>query len=117
VGFWRIKRWERGIVASQREVAPVLTPEESTRDTGVVSQFEHAFGLGSLTRSDVMHGLGLGQRARERERDEEEGAEQEEMEGMMDDAESESTQRARRVQVALAHEARLQDALRAAGLL
>lgn len=44
LGFWRVKRWERGVQAST-VVEREATPEEIARDVQVLRSIEQAFGL------------------------------------------------------------------------
>lgn len=44
LGFWRVKRWERGILASQRGAPGSII--DAQRDAAVVSQLHPAFSLG-----------------------------------------------------------------------
>lgn len=47
LGFWRVKRWERGILASQRGApSSAVDPQ---RDAPIASQLHPAFGLGGVT--------------------------------------------------------------------
>ncbi|OCH94055.1 hypothetical protein OBBRIDRAFT_723532 [Obba rivulosa] len=67
LSFWRVKRWERGILSSQSDV-PAPAPADSTSSAPVIYSLERVFGLqgladGSLVRS----GLGFGDAAREEE--------------------------------------------------
>lgn len=122
LGFWRVKRWERGIVASQRDNAPTPAPaaaDEPARSFPFVSQFERAFGLRGISRTELFRqGLGLGgARSREsRERADEDAGTDVERELMipvvLDDPE-----RQRTLEHALATERQLQSDLRAAGLV
>ena len=46
LGFWRVKRWERGILASQRGApSPAI---DAQRDAPVASQLHPAFSLGGV---------------------------------------------------------------------
>jgi len=118
LSFWRVKRWERGILSPQRPAAP-RTTEEFARDQAVVSNIEEVFGLSILSRSDLRAGLGFGSRARDSER--EYIVHEADAAGRMDDDErepmmpaAEGDWREREVQAA---DMRLREALQASGLL
>ncbi|KAH9482378.1 Metal homeostatis protein BSD2 [Psilocybe cubensis] len=122
LGFWRVKRWERGILASRRENQPPA-PRNGPA-IGIVSHLESSFGLRGVSRSDFFRqGFGLGPRrpdADETIRAAEEGdaphsAEAQETDPMLtlDPADPNS----RAVIEAYANEQRLQRDLREAGLL
>lgn len=68
LGFWRVKRWERGILTPQRPAAP-RTAEESTRDQVLIANIEDIFGFATLSRGDLRAGLGFGSRTRDSERE------------------------------------------------
>lgn len=94
LGFWRVKRWERGILASQHG----NNPDENTRSTHIISQLNSAFSL--RAPGILRQGLGFGN-AQEREAED----------GVLD------PDRARRIEEVLANDRRLQQDLRAAGML
>jgi len=50
LGFLRVKRWERGILAPQRPEAP-RTAAEVARDRAVISNLESAFGFSVTTQN------------------------------------------------------------------
>jgi len=57
LGFWRVKRWERGIRASQRDTTAAPTP----RANPLISQFESSFGLRGMSRAELFRqGFGFG---------------------------------------------------------
>lgn len=63
LGFWRVKRWERGILASRRNANPA---SEISTNGSVVSQIERSLGLGGIARLDLIRqGFGFGRRSRE----------------------------------------------------
>jgi Protein of unknown function (DUF2370) len=66
LSFWRVKRWERGILSPQQPMVP-RTAEESARDREVIANLEDVFGFRVLSRSDLRPGLGFGSRDSERE--------------------------------------------------
>lgn len=115
LGFWRVKRWERNIVASQQP-APTDGPRASR------SPFEGIFGLHSLPSRDFFRqGFGMNTRQEDIEAQAETDAHQDEI----DEEEliqhlnisPDDPNRARLVAEALINERRLQNDLRAAGLL
>ncbi|KAL0577080.1 hypothetical protein V5O48_004923 [Marasmius crinis-equi] len=118
LSFWRVKRWERNILASQ---ASNNNGSQSTRTT---SQFERAFGFGALTRGEFFRqgfGFGGSRRAEEEEEDIEAQTdprvlEQRDIEQMLN-LRPDDPNRERLVAEAIANERRLQEDLRAAGLL
>ncbi|KAG6830837.1 hypothetical protein H0H92_014489 [Tricholoma furcatifolium] len=60
LGFWRVKRWERGVLASQRENA---TPTTTASPFGLFSRIENNFSLRGSSRFDLIRqGFGLGRR-------------------------------------------------------
>ncbi|KAG6821592.1 hypothetical protein H0H93_000101 [Arthromyces matolae] len=61
LGFWRVKRWERGILASQRETTP---PASETRSTfPLFTRLENNFSLHGSSRLDFLRqGFGFGPR-------------------------------------------------------
>lgn len=126
LGFWRVKRWERGILASQQDTSsvPTATPSPFT----LISRMEHTFGLRGASRVDLLRqGFGFGRPRRSVEEDAavvraEEGAAQEANEhaletDLMIPIDPNDPNRDRLIAQALAHDRRLQDDLRNAGLL
>jgi len=113
LGFWRVKRWERGVLASQRE-NPGAPPAAET-NSPFMSHFERSFGLRGMSRSSLLrHGFGFGAREEEAERPEG-SADATETDFMIPaDADPE---RARQLQEVIQNERRLHAELRAAGLL
>lgn len=56
LGFWRVKRWERGIRQSAHEAAnpgPPPTAEELARERAVLNSIEQAFGLVGLVSTEM----------------------------------------------------------------
>ncbi|CDO76262.1 hypothetical protein BN946_scf184470.g20 [Trametes cinnabarina] len=120
LGFWRVKRWERGILASQGETAAPATPEEHARSAAIIHSIERAFGLQGLANGSLLRtGLGFP------------GADQREAHGAASDEEDDGPprnsyvlpldpsdpERNERIARAYADEARLHQDLRSAGLL
>ncbi|KAH9936934.1 hypothetical protein B0H21DRAFT_698826 [Amylocystis lapponica] len=57
LGFWRVKRWERGILTSQREAPP--SPDER-HNSAVIYSLERLFGMQGLRDGSLIRtGLGL----------------------------------------------------------
>lgn len=117
LSFWRVKRWERGILTPQRPAVP-RTAEESARDQALLSNLEDVFGFPVLSRGDLRTGLGFGSRTRDSEREyvvhEADAAGrtgESEREPMLPVEESEAQREAR------ARDRRLREALEASGLL
>ncbi|KAI0650689.1 hypothetical protein C8Q79DRAFT_998480 [Trametes meyenii] len=124
LGFWRVKRWERGILSTQEETAAPATPEEHARSAAIIHSIERAFGLHGLADGSLLRG-GLGfPGAEHRAAHEEEEAEVEADDGAaaarnayvlpIDPSDPERNERLAR---AYADEARLHQDLRSAGLL
>lgn len=64
LGFWRIKRWERSILESHREnpAAPIPMPGSTSEAEGrstLSSHFERTFGLRLPSARNLQLGLGL----------------------------------------------------------
>ncbi|KAG7449091.1 uncharacterized protein BT62DRAFT_887639 [Guyanagaster necrorhizus] len=123
LGFWRVKRWERGILATQQHTNTNTNINQDPQQRAM-SQFERAFGLHRLTSGggDILRqGFGFG-RSHEEETDSggqsqaEEGRAEEELAALLD-IPADDPNRAQRIREALESERRLQDDLRAAGLL
>jgi len=123
LGFWRVKRWERGIRASQRDTTAAPTP----RANPLISQFESSFGLRGISRTDLFRqGFGFGA-TRNREDDEttREAVRAEEGESGHNARETDpmipldpsDPERSRLIIQAFANEQRLRRDLREAGLL
>ncbi|KAJ7094643.1 hypothetical protein B0H15DRAFT_131875 [Mycena belliarum] len=111
LGFWRVKRWERNVLASQRENPGA--PPPVTGSSPFVSQFEQGFGLRGMTHSDLFRqGFGFGPRRDEREAASPDATETDYM--IPVDADPEQ---ARQLQQAIENERRLHQELRAAGLI
>ncbi|KAG7096802.1 hypothetical protein E1B28_004211 [Marasmius oreades] len=114
LGFWRVKRWERNILASQAS-----NEDQTNRST---SQFERVFGFGALSRGDFFRqGFGFGTSTRRNQEEDiqarpETHAEAHEI-ALALNIRSDDPDRERLIAQALANERRLQDDLRAAGLL
>ncbi|KAF9055509.1 hypothetical protein BDZ89DRAFT_975973 [Hymenopellis radicata] len=124
LGFWRVKRWERSIMATQQ-----TTPATTTEGQGsqpVMTQFERAFGLHRLSSGDFFRqGFVFGGRRDDDDDDDdearalaaaEEGHSEEEIAQLLAIA-PDDPDRARIITAALDNERRLQQDLRAAGLL
>jgi hypothetical protein len=115
LGFWRVKRWERGILASRRE----NTQEESGRSANIISHITSTL-IGSRGRADtIQQGFDFSQREErqsEEENDQAVNTEGAEREPMLPIDRVSNSERERRM-VVLAHERRLQHDLREAGLL
>ncbi|KAI0832473.1 hypothetical protein BC628DRAFT_1485897 [Trametes gibbosa] len=121
LGFWRVKRWERGILSSQEEVPAAATPEEQARSAAIIRSIERAFGLHGLADGSLLRaGFGFP------------GAEAHEAQGEAGDDEVDDgrtrneyvipldpsdPERNERLAQAFANEARLHQDLRSAGLL
>ncbi|KAK0468216.1 uncharacterized protein EV420DRAFT_1626138 [Desarmillaria tabescens] len=121
LGFWRVKRWERGILATQQHNSPSTSSDQDSQRG--MSQFERAFGLHRLTNGgDILRqGFGFGrghEQATEsgRQSQAEEGRAEEELAALLD-IPTDDPNRAQRICEALDSERRLQNDLRAAGLL
>lgn len=126
LGFWRVKRWERGILASQRDNSPAPT----IRTNPIISNFESTFSLRGMSRVDLFRqGLGFGI-ARNRENDDaardavraEEGESNAHERSIretdpMIPLDPSNPERSRAIIQAFANEQRLQRDLREAGLL
>jgi len=109
LGFWRVKRWERGVLASQRENPGAAPPPLSAG----LFHFERGFGLRGISQSDLFRqGFGFGSRTSEEQQ--RERAEEEAEYVIPADASPEQIQR---LQEAIQNERRLHSELRAAGLL
>ncbi|KAJ7507946.1 hypothetical protein B0H11DRAFT_1969429 [Mycena galericulata] len=115
LGFWRVKRWERGVLASQRE-NPGAAPQAPAQSNGpFMTQFERSFGLRGMSRSSLLRqGFGFGPREEEVESDETSADATETAFIIPADADPE---RARQLQEVIQNERRLHAELRAAGLL
>ncbi|KAF7352676.1 hypothetical protein MVEN_01233400 [Mycena venus] len=112
LGFWRVKRWERGVLASQRE-NPGAPPAQQASGTSFMAPFERSFGLRGMTRGDLFRqGFGFGPHHDEQERAE---ASAEETEFMI--PADTDPERARQMAEAIQNERRLHAELRAAGLI
>ncbi|KAF9008944.1 hypothetical protein BDQ17DRAFT_1349254 [Cyathus striatus] len=126
LGFWRVKRWERSVLASQQSSSGTAPSVQPTRS--FTSRVEQLFALRGVSRSDFFRqGFGLGRR---NEANEDEDVRQivraEEGEASPVDAretdfmispDTNDPERAHAVQRVLQNERRLQDDLRSAGLL
>jgi hypothetical protein len=125
LGFYRVKRWERGILASRRDNAPAPT----TQANPIISHFESSFSLRGMSRADLFRqGFGFGA-TRNREDDEATReavrAEEGESNGHEHSMETDpmiplhpsDPERSRAIIQAFANEQRLQRDLREAGLL
>jgi len=118
LGFWRVKRWERGILASQQS-----NSSSSQQGSTGLSQFERSFGLRGMTRGDFFRqGFGFGSRNNhtedvEAQRGNTNDIEDPDEHDLMIPIPPDDPNRAHALAEALANERRLQQDLRAAGLL
>jgi len=119
LGFWRVKRWERGIIAS-RETAVASAPQTNPGILG------NPFGLRGLSRADLYQGFGFGGRRRgddpgtravARAEEGEVDPHSEETQPMIPLDPSGDPQRDRAIVRAFVNERRLQRDLQEAGLL
>lgn len=113
LGFWRVKRWERNIVASQQQNASTDAPR------GTRSNIEQILGLhGVSTRDFFRQGFGMHTRQEDIEAQAEANTNEEVNENdLMLNVSPDDPNRARLIAEALANERRLQRDLREAGLL
>ena len=120
LGFWRVKRWERGILSSQDEAPAQATPEERARSAAIIHSIERVFGLQGLSDGSLIRqGLGFPGAAYhevEAEAEEEEEQPQPRNSYILPLDESDPA-RNERIARAYADEARLHQDLRSAGLL
>ncbi|KAK0242632.1 hypothetical protein EDD85DRAFT_296669 [Armillaria nabsnona] len=118
LGFWRVKRWERGILATQQHNNTNASSDQDTQRG--MSQFERAFGLHRLASGGDMlrqgFGFGRGQEEAAAQTQTEEVRAEEELAVLLD-IPADDPNRAQRIHEALESERRLQNDLRAAGLL
>ena len=55
LGFWRVKRWERGVLSAQRD-----SSTSTQRNPGFISQLESSFSLRGVSRIELLRqGFGL----------------------------------------------------------
>lgn len=116
LGFFRVKRWERGILTPQQPAVP-RTPEEIAREHALLSNMESSFGLSFPSRQDIRIGLGLGRR---RDSEGEFVVHESAAAGRADghaEEEDAGAALARRREAARETDRRLRDGLQAAGLL
>ena len=119
LGFWRVKRWEQGLLASRREQD---TPAPQT-SASIVSRLESSVGLRGMSRIELLRqGFGFRSAARTSEEGSaatgqrvEEGNAQE-MEPMMPASSGDPERERRRTQV-LENDLRLQRDLHSSGLI
>ena len=119
LGFWRVKRWERGILSSQDDVSvPSPTADGVPRSSALIHSIERAFGLQGLSDGTLLRqGLGFpGAMHHELEVIEEE-EEQPHPNAYILPLDPSDSDRNERIARAYADEARLQQDLRSAGLL
>jgi len=129
LGFWRVKRWERGILASQREsnTSTAAAQSSTPRNLAVVSRIEQIFGLRGGSPGDLLRqGFGFG-RHRNGEEDgdtraairaeEGQAREVQETHPVIIPLEPNDPERARAMLEVLSREQQLQSELRSAGLL
>ncbi|KAJ7228534.1 hypothetical protein GGX14DRAFT_509058 [Mycena pura] len=115
LGFWRVKRWERGVLASQREHPGAPPPPLSAGP--FFSHFEQRFGLQGISRSDILrHGFGFGS-GQDDEREHAEVSTDDVMETEFVIPADADPEQAQQLQEAIQQERRLHAELRAAGLL
>ncbi|KAI0352905.1 hypothetical protein OH77DRAFT_1408179 [Trametes cingulata] len=116
LGFWRVKRWERGILSSQGETPAPATPEEQARSAAILHSIERAFGLQGLANGSLLRtGLGFpGAEHRSSQDDEDDARARNSYVLPLDPSNPERNERIAR---AYADEARLHQDLRSAGLL
>lgn len=122
LGFWRVKHWERGVLAAQRD-SSVPAP----RNSNVVSRFESSFGLRGISRIGLLRqGFGFGRRSHPEDdeathavlRAEEGGPQYTPMEtDPMVPTDSSDPQRAQRLSQALENDRRLHRHLQEAGFI
>jgi hypothetical protein len=63
LGFWRVKRWERGILATQQQNNGSTTAN-TVQGTGRSTRFESVFGVRNVARLDLLRqGFGFSPRA------------------------------------------------------
>jgi len=119
LGFWRVKRWERGILASHQDTNHSSTQEQQPRDSVLMGPIGQMFGLSGVSRNDLFRGFGLGLDNEEGHRlaDMEEGivGDVREMELMIPFDPNEPNHST--IQALVNDERRLQQSLRAAGIL
>jgi len=61
LGFWRVKRWERGVLVAQRD-----SSAPTQRNPGFVSQLESSFSLRGISRIELLRqGFGFSRRSRQ----------------------------------------------------
>ncbi|KAF8663488.1 hypothetical protein AX16_001056 [Volvariella volvacea WC 439] len=121
LGFYRVKRWERGVLASQRETRTAQPDEPSANQIAFMHRLETMFRLEGVSRVELFRqGFGLGRRQREDRNlsNAEEGnaRDSREQEAMIPRSDSNNLDRSRAAAV-LSNEQRLHRELRAAGLL
>ncbi|OJT10563.1 Metal homeostatis protein BSD2 [Trametes pubescens] len=119
LGFWRVKRWERGILASQGESPAPATPEEQARSAAILNSIERAFGLHGLADGSLLRsGLGFSAAAiAEPAEDDDEDDHQPTRNAYVLPLDPSNPERNERLARAYADEARLHQDLRSAGLL
>lgn len=116
LGFWRVKRWERGILSSQEDTAAPATPEEHARSAAIIHSIERVFGLQGLADGSLLRqGLGFSSGHNEMEAAEEEDATL--RNSYIIPLDPEDPEQNERLARAYADEARLHQDLRSAGLL
>lgn len=61
MGYWRVKRWEHGVVRASAETAQSRQPteEELAQDAAILANIERVFGLVSTRADQMRHDLGL----------------------------------------------------------
>nr|GAT59948.1 predicted protein [Mycena chlorophos] len=116
LGFWRVKRWERGVLASQHENPGAPPPPLSAGP--FFAQFERGFGLRGINHADLWRqGFGFGRASEEVEREREPNTEGDTEETEFIIPADASPERIQQLHEAIRNERRLHAELRAAGLL
>ncbi|KEP54962.1 metal homeostatis protein bsd2 [Rhizoctonia solani 123E] len=61
MGYWRVKRWEHGVVRASAEATQSRQPteEEMAHDAAILANIERVFGLVTSRAEQVRHDLGL----------------------------------------------------------
>jgi hypothetical protein len=61
MGYWRVKRWEHGVVRASAETAQSRQPteEELVQDAAILANIERVFGLVTSRADQVRQGMGI----------------------------------------------------------
>lgn len=61
MGYWRVKRWEHGVVRASAETAQSRQPteEEIVQDAAILANIERVFGLVTSRADQMRQGMGL----------------------------------------------------------